>query len=74
MIGMDLKVTMDDGSEHIAPITYAVACAWEDHHPGKAAAAMPLDEAAADHEHERPGHERRRHRREGARAAAQGVP
>ena len=40
MIGMDLKVTMDDGSEHIAPITYAVACAWEDHHPGKAAASM----------------------------------
>jgi hypothetical protein len=25
MIGMDLKVTMDDGSEHIAPITYAAA-------------------------------------------------
>jgi hypothetical protein len=34
MIGMDLKVTMTDGAEHTAPITYAVACAWEDHHPG----------------------------------------
>ena len=34
MIGMDLKITMIDGAEHTAPITYAVACAWEDHHPG----------------------------------------
>ena len=34
MIGMDLKVSMIDGAEHTAPITYAVACAWEDHHPG----------------------------------------
>ena len=34
MIGMDLKVTMLDGAEYTAPITYAVACAWEDHHPG----------------------------------------
>ena len=34
MIGMDLKVIMADGAEHTAPITYAVACAWEDHHPG----------------------------------------
>jgi hypothetical protein len=34
MIGMDLKVTMLDGAEHTAPITYAVACDWEDHHPG----------------------------------------
>jgi len=40
MIGMDLKVTMEDGTEHVAPISYAVACAWEDHHPGKAAASM----------------------------------
>ena len=43
MIGMDLKVTMDDGSEHIAPITYAVACAWEDHHPGEAMETMIRD-------------------------------
>ena len=34
MIGMDLKVTLSDGAEHTAPITYAVACAWEDQHPG----------------------------------------
>ena len=34
MIGMDLKVTLIDGAEHTAPITYAVACAWEDQHPG----------------------------------------
>ena len=34
MIGMDLKVVMIDGAEHSAPITYGVACAWEDHHPG----------------------------------------
>ena len=34
MIGMDLKVVMVDGAEHTAPITYGVACAWEDHHPG----------------------------------------
>lgn len=40
MIGMDLKVTMVDGAEHVVPITYAVACAWEDHHPGQAAEAM----------------------------------
>jgi hypothetical protein len=31
---MDLKVTLVDGAEHTAPITYAVACAWEDQHPG----------------------------------------
>jgi predicted solute-binding protein len=40
MIGMDLKVTFVDGSEHAVPITYAVACAWEDHHPGQAAETM----------------------------------
>jgi|DEB3_MinimDraft_2_1074329.scaffolds.fasta_scaffold00141_7 predicted solute-binding protein len=40
MIGMDVKVVFRDGSEHLAPITYAVACAWEDHHPGQAAAQM----------------------------------
>jgi hypothetical protein len=34
MIGMELKVTMLDGAEHTAPISYAVACAWEDQHPG----------------------------------------
>ena len=34
MIGMDLKITMLDGAEQQVPITYAVACAWEDHHPG----------------------------------------
>lgn len=33
MIGMDLKVTLSDGAEYTAPITYAVACAWEDQHP-----------------------------------------
>ena len=34
MIGTDLKVTLSDGSEHTVPVTYSVACAWEDHHPG----------------------------------------
>ncbi|MFZ9903595.1 MAG: hypothetical protein ACO3FT_08065 [Ilumatobacteraceae bacterium] len=37
---MDLKVVLDDGTEHTVPITYAVACAWEDHHPGQAPQAM----------------------------------
>lgn len=40
MIGMDLKVVMADGAEHIAPITYGVACRWEDHHPGLSAQAF----------------------------------
>lgn len=40
MIGMNLKVVLTDDTEHIVPITYAVACAWEDHHPGQAAEAM----------------------------------
>lgn len=40
MIGMNLKVVLTDDTEHIVPITYAVACAWEDHHPGHAAEAM----------------------------------
>lgn len=33
MIGMTLKVEMLDGQVHEAPITYGVACRWEDHHP-----------------------------------------
>ena len=40
MIGMNLKVVLADDSEHIVPITYAVACAWEDHHPGQAVEQM----------------------------------
>lgn len=36
MIGTTLKITLADGSEHLAPVTYSVACAWEDHHPGQA--------------------------------------
>ena len=40
MIGMDLKVVFNDDSEHVVPITYSVACAWEDHHPGQAAETM----------------------------------
>jgi hypothetical protein len=40
MIGMDLKVVFTDDSEHTVPITYSVACAWEDHHPGQAAEQM----------------------------------
>jgi hypothetical protein len=33
MIGMTLKVEMVDGETFEAPITYGVACRWEDHHP-----------------------------------------
>lgn len=33
MIGMNLKVEMADGTSHVVPVTYKVACAWEDHHP-----------------------------------------
>jgi|DEB3_MinimDraft_2_1074329.scaffolds.fasta_scaffold34859_2 hypothetical protein len=40
MIGMELKVVFTDDSEHTVPITYAVACAWEDKHPGQAAEQM----------------------------------
>ncbi len=40
MIGWTLKVTLDDGAEHEVPITYAVACAWEDHHPAQAMETM----------------------------------
>ena len=43
MIGTDLKVTLSDGSEHTATVTYSVACAWEDHHPGQAMEAMVRD-------------------------------
>lgn len=30
---MTLKVEMLDGQTHEAPITYGVACRWEDQHP-----------------------------------------
>jgi len=40
MIGIDLKITLIDGAEHIVPVSYAVACAWEDHHPGQTMEAM----------------------------------
>jgi hypothetical protein len=33
MIGMTLRVTMLDGEEHEAPVTYGVASRWEDQHP-----------------------------------------
>lgn len=33
MIGMTLKVEMLDGQIFEAPITYGVACRWEDNHP-----------------------------------------
>ena len=33
MIGMTLKVTMLNGEEHEAPVTYGVASRWEDQHP-----------------------------------------
>jgi hypothetical protein len=33
MIGMTLRVEMADGETFEAPITYGVACRWEDHHP-----------------------------------------
>jgi hypothetical protein len=34
MIGMDLQITMMDDAEHVVPITYGVACRWEDANPG----------------------------------------
>lgn len=43
MIGTNLKITLADGAEHTVPVTYAVACAWEDHHPGQAMEAMIRD-------------------------------
>ena len=43
MIGTDLKVTLSDGSEHTVTISYSVACAWEDLHPGQAMEAMVRD-------------------------------
>ena len=43
MIGTNLKITLADGGEHVVPVTYAVACAWEDHHPGQAMEAMIRD-------------------------------
>jgi hypothetical protein len=33
MIGMTLRVEMADGETFEAPITYGVACRWEDPHP-----------------------------------------
>jgi len=43
MIGTDLRVTLSDGSEHTVTVSYSVACAWEDHHPGQAMEAMVRD-------------------------------
>ena len=43
MIGTNLHITLQDGGEHTVPVTYAVACAWEDHHPGQAMEAMIRD-------------------------------
>ena len=43
MIGTELKVTLADGAEHTVPVSYSVACAWEDHHPGQAMEAMVRD-------------------------------
>jgi hypothetical protein len=40
MIGWSLKITLDDGTEHEVAVTYAVACAWEDHHPGQSMETM----------------------------------
>jgi hypothetical protein len=40
MIGTDLHITLSDGAEHTVPVTYSVACSWEDHHPGQAMEAM----------------------------------
>jgi len=34
MIGMDLHVVMEDGTEHTVPVTYRVAVDWEDANPG----------------------------------------
>ena len=33
MIGMDLRVVMEDGTEHTVPVTYRVAVDWEDANP-----------------------------------------
>ena len=43
MIGTELKITLADGAEHTVPVSYSVACAWEDHHPGQAMEAMIRD-------------------------------
>lgn len=43
MIGTNLRITLSDGGEHTVPVTYSVACAWEDHHPGQAMEAMIRD-------------------------------
>lgn len=43
MIGTNLNIRLTDGGEHTVPVTYAVACAWEDHHPGQAMEAMIRD-------------------------------
>lgn len=43
MIGMDLKVTMLDDTEHMVPITYGVACRWEDANPGLSPQAFLKD-------------------------------
>ena len=43
MIGMDLKVTMLDDAEHVVPITYGVACRWEDANPGLSPQAFLKD-------------------------------
>ena len=33
MIGMDLRVVMEEGTEHTVPVTYRVAVDWEDANP-----------------------------------------
>ena len=33
MSGMTLRIEMLSGEVHEAPVTYGVACRWEDHHP-----------------------------------------
>ena len=43
MIGMELKVTMLDDAEHTVPITYGVACRWEDANPGLSPSAFLKD-------------------------------
>ena len=43
MIGMDLKVTMLDDTEHQVPITYGVAVRWEDANPGLSPTAFLKD-------------------------------
>ena len=43
MIGTDLRVTLSDGSEHTVTVSYSVACAWDDQHPGQAMETMVRD-------------------------------